>query len=104
MILAPYSSILATAVISKKRRKIFEAFRAASATTPANKKAVSELGIRSSNLFKLQVHSGVIVRSDDDRYYLDEERLKEVDRFRHRTAIITLIAVLIVVLWIALSK
>ena len=70
------------AIIGKKRRKIIEAFRLAAATTPNNAKTLAELGLSDSNLFKMQIIRKAIVPNQEDRYYLDERRMIEIQRQR----------------------
>ena len=92
------------AIIAKKRRKIFEAFRASSATSPTNGKTLADLGVKNSNLFRIQVRRKVIVQLQDDKYYLDEARLKELDQLRHRLAFISITAVIIIALILLLNR
>ena len=95
---------MVAAIIARKRHKIFEAFRASLATSPANGKTLAEIGVTNSNIFRIQVRRKVIVQQQDERYYLDEARLKEIDRLRHRLASIVIVAFLIFLLIVLLNR
>jgi hypothetical protein len=69
---------------NRKRRKIFNAFRTSSATSPECAKSLSELGIHTSMLFASQVWQKVIVSTQEGLYYLDEARFEKVMRVRRR--------------------
>ena len=98
------SAPIIAAIIARKRRKIFEAFRTASATSPTNAKSLSDIGIKNSNLFRTQVRRKVIVQVQNDKYYLDKVRVKEMDRLRHRIAASVIIALLVFLLIMILYK
>ena len=85
------TSFMTAAIINKKRREMFHAFRVSGAISQATGKALDEIGVKTSKIFKLQVRRRVIVQVSGNRYYLDESRLKEVDRFRRNAVLITLI-------------
>ena len=89
------------AAIARRRRKIFEAFRTLSATSPNSAKTLFELGITTSRLFRTQLRRKIIVRLVEDKYYLDESREKDVERLRHRIAF-GMIAAMLFFLFIAL--
>jgi len=81
-------AIVAILVANRNRRKIFDAFRISSATSLERAKSLSELGIRRSVLFTIQVSQKVIVSSQDNTYYLDEDRLEKVIRVRRKIAFV----------------
>ncbi len=74
----PLFTVLAIIVIivtNRKRREIFDAFHISSPTSLERAKSLSELGISKSILFANQVRQKVIVSSQNNLYYLDEDRL-----------------------------
>ena len=85
-------------VMAKKWLKFFEAFRSSSAISPTSGKTLSEIGITDSNLLRIQVRRKVLVQLDNDKYYLDEVRLGQVNRLRNRLAVIPLVAIVIFLL------
>ncbi len=97
MVTGPSAPMVAD-VMAKKWRNFFEAFRASSATSPTASKTLSELRITDSNLLHIQVRRKVIVQMPDNKYYLDEVRLKQISRLRNRLAIIPLVVIVIVLL------
>jgi len=92
----PAPAIVA-AIVARKRRKIFEAFRRASAVSPGSGKKLNELGITDSNQFRIQLKREVIVQLPGDKYYLDEKRSKEIDRLQYWGLFIGLIIVFVFV-------
>ncbi|MGD0590756.1 MAG: hypothetical protein ABSA44_08160 [Bacteroidota bacterium] len=91
------ASMIAT-VNAKKWREFFAAFRTSSATSPGNAKTLSEIGILDSNRLRIQVRRKVVVQIQDDKYYLDEGRLNQVNQLRNRLAIIPIAAIIIFLL------
>ena len=85
-------------IISKKRRRILNAFREAGVTSPENARAIEEVGLSKSILLEIQKLRGVLVEVDNNRYYLDEMREKQVMRFR-RTLIVVLIVIVVLIAW-----
>ena len=92
------------AIIARNRRKIFEAFRTSSATSPTNARTLSEIGVKNSILFRTQVRRKVIIQVETDKYYLDETREKEMDRLRHRIVASVISAMLIFLLIMLLYR
>jgi hypothetical protein len=82
-------------VTAKKWLNFFEAFRASSTTSPSNAKSLSDIGITDSNLLHILLRQKVIVHIDGDKYYLDEERLKQTNQLRNRLALIPLVLIAI---------
>jgi hypothetical protein len=78
----PSTFPFAAVIVAKKRRRIINAFRIASATSQEKAISLQELGLTDSRLFQILVRRNVIVHIQDDKYYLDEIRLSEVDRQR----------------------
>jgi hypothetical protein len=88
----PFPAIL----ISKKRRQILNTFREAGATSPENAKTVEDIGLSKSILLEIQKLEGVLVEVEQNRFYLDKIREKQVIRFRRTLAVgLTAIVVLI---------
>jgi hypothetical protein len=92
---------IAAAVISKKRRQIIRAFRDAGATSPESSKTLEEAGLRAGMLVEIQKLRGVLVESSENRFFLDEERERQVTRFRRYLAasIAAVSVVLVLVAW-----
>jgi hypothetical protein len=88
-------AIIVIVVTNRKRRRIFDAFRMSSATSTERAKNLSELDISKSILFANQVRQKVIVSSQDNKYYLDEDRLEKVIRLRRRIAFVLGVGLLI---------
>jgi hypothetical protein len=91
-------------VMAKKWRSFFEAFRTSSATSPNSAKTLSEIGIKDSNLLQIQFRRKVIVSIHNDKYYLDEGRLKQVNRLRNRLALIPFVVIVIFLLVLLLYR
>ena len=104
MIFPGSSAPIIAARLARNRRKIFEAFRTSSATSPTNAKTLSEIGIKSSNLFRTQVRRKVIVQVENEKFYLDEAREREMDRLRHRIVASVISAMLIFLLIMLLYR
>ena len=73
----PVFMILIIAVANMRRRRVFEAFRKAEATSQERAKSLTELGLTRSLFFRQEVGHKVIVASMEEKYYLDEARLEE---------------------------
>jgi hypothetical protein len=82
-------------VTAKKWLNFFEAFRASSTTSPDSAKSLSEIGITDSNLLHILVRRKVVVHTEGDKYYLDEDRLKQTNQLRNRLALIPLVVIAI---------
>ena len=95
---------IAAVIIARKRREIIEAFRASSATSPERAKTLSELGLKESNVFRIQVWQKAIVQSGYNRYYLDEVRMIEVDHQRRRKILFSLLASIVVLIIYFLTR
>jgi len=91
----PSNAPIAAVVVARQRRKIYEAFRTSSATSPNNAKTLVELDLHDSLLFRIQVRRKAIVQSAANKYYLDEARLLEVDRQRRTTALIAVLVFIV---------
>ncbi|RKY76376.1 hypothetical protein DRQ07_10430 [candidate division KSB1 bacterium] len=88
----------AAVIIAKKSRQIINAFIKAGATSPADAKSFQEMGITDNLIFEIKKLEGVIVRTGQDRFYLDIDRHRKVKR----NALLIVFAVLVVVMVISL--
>ena len=104
MIFPGSSAPIIGARLARNRHKIFEAFRISSTTSPTNAKTLSEIGIKNSHLFRTQVRRKVIVQVENEKFYLDEAREREMDRLRHRIAAGVIITLLIFLLVMVLNR
>ncbi|HEX9972969.1 MAG TPA: hypothetical protein VGD14_12940 [bacterium] len=86
------------AIISKKRRRIINAFRQIGATSSESARSLEDVGLSKSVLLEIQKLRGVLVEVAPNRFYLDEIREREVARFR-RTLLAALVVFVIVVAW-----
>ena len=90
-------------VMAKKWLNFFEAFRASSTTSPSSAKSLSDIGITDSNLLRILLRRKVIVHIEGDKYYLDEDRLKQTNQLRNRLALIPLVLIAISLFALLLS-
>jgi len=77
------------AIIAKKRRKILKRSAHRRQLPRLTEKLLLISGKELQSL-RIQVRRKVIVQLQDDKYYLDEARSKEIDQLRHRLALISL--------------
>ena len=88
----PFAAI----ILSKKRRRIISAFREAGATSSENTKSLEDIGLSKSVILEMKRLRGVLVKVEQNRFYLDEMREREVAGFRRILAVaLVAIAVLI---------
>ncbi len=86
-------------VIIAKTKKYIRAFRRAMATNANNAIALTDHGINKSFVFNKLVRRGVIIKTNEDKYYLDERREHEVMK-RKRAIVITVMAVILIAMLI----
>lgn len=86
------------AIISKKRRRIINAFRNAGATSSEKARSLDDVGLSKSVLLEIQKLRGVLVEVASNRFYLDERRETEVARFR-LILLSALVVLVILVTW-----
>lgn len=98
------STVAIAAIVARKRREMLNAFRVADAISPSTAKLLPEIGVKERGLFRIQLSHRVIVRTSDNRYYLDEAREKEVDLIRKRFAFVMLALVTIILLVLILNR
>ena len=65
-------------VIIGRTKKYIRAFKTAKATTPGNAINIREHGIKKSLIFNKLVREHIIIKTDNDLFYLDEKREREV--------------------------
>lgn len=86
----------APVIISKKRRRIINAFREAGAVSSESAKPLEEIGLSKSVLLEIQKLRGVIVKVEQNRFYLDEMRGKKVEHFRRILAVVLVVLVALI--------
>jgi hypothetical protein len=93
-------------VISVKMRKIFAAFEEKGAVRPETARELLELGLEESRILRRLQRKGVIIATQDQRYYLSQQGLDGMKSARRtRAPMLTAIAGLTVllVLWLRSS-
>lgn len=89
----------AGAVVIKRQNQIIRAFRDAGATFADNAKSLDEVHCRKSLIFRRLVSKGVIVKCDDEKYYIDNRVADSFLTKRRRNVLIALfVAVILSVL------
>lgn len=83
-------------VIIARTRKYIRVFKRAMATTPGSAINIREHGINKSLIFNKLVRQHIIIKADNDQYYLDEKREHEVMK-KKRAIVITVMAVMIII-------
>jgi len=87
---------LAPIIISKKRRRIINAFRANGATSAESARSLGELGLSDSILLEIQKLRGILVEAEPNRFYLDELQERKAVRFR-RILVVALIVLAVII-------
>lgn len=95
------SGAVAAGGVARKRKKIVRAFRENGATSPETARSLVEVGLSYSLLVHVMKLRHVIVNVGGDRFYLDTEREREVERARRVVALVSVLALaaIIVFLW-----
>jgi hypothetical protein len=88
----------APVIISKKRRRIINAFREAGATSSESAKSLEDISLSKSVLLEIHKLRGVIVKVEQNRFYLDEMQERKVERFRRILALV-LVALIALIAW-----
>ncbi len=86
------------AIISKKRRRVINAFRQAEATRPENSRTLEEIGVSDSNMLELLKPKAIVVGFGPDRYYLNDAQAKKRSR-KQGLVLILLLALAVFILW-----
>lgn len=89
----------AAAVVARQNRCL-RAFHAAGATSPDSARTLADLHLRNSWVFRRMVARGVISRTADGRFYLDQAAADRFLRSR-RTRVLLFVALAVVVAIIA---
>jgi len=85
-------------IISRKRRRIINAFRKVGATSSKSAKSLGEIDLSKSVLLEIQKLRGIIVKVEQNRFYLDERQETKVERFRRIFAVV-LVALVALIAW-----
>lgn len=88
----------APVIISRKRRRIINTFREAGATSSESAKSLEDIDLSKSVLLEIQKLRGIIVKVEQNRFYLDEMQERKVERFRRILAVV-LIALVVLIAW-----
>ena len=83
-----------------KQNQYMRIFRKAEAMDRGRAKALADLGIRESGIFRRMVEKGVFVDIGNGTYYLDENGAAEFLAARRKRAFYTLIIMLLVLLFL----
>ena len=74
----------AAVIILAKQKRYLRAFREANALDESRAVSLSEIGQRPSFIFQRLVDQGVIARTGNGKYYLDEGKEEEVRKRRKK--------------------
>ena len=88
------ASAAAAAVIAREKR-IVAAFRAAGATSAEKAVVPQDIGVNGRVAFKKLVGHDILREAGDGRFYLDEQKWKDLRRLRHRVILIMLLIVVV---------
>jgi len=70
-------------------------FQDAKATNPKSAKSLAEIGCRNSWVFRRMAARGVVVETEDGRFYMDEDAARRFVKRRWRVALIFLAVVIV---------
>ncbi len=98
---ATTSGAVAAGVVARKRKRIIRAFRENGATSPGTARTLMEVGLSEGFLVHVLKLRHVIVGVGGDRFYLDTERERAVERARRVVVLVSVFAVaaIIVFMW-----
>ena len=91
-------------IILRRQGQIVRRFREAEVTSPRAARALDELGIQSSWLFRRMARKGIFVAVSPDRWYLDLEVLAEFERRRRRWFLIVMGACMVLLIALLLLR
>ena len=75
-------SSAAAIAVTAKRKRIYNLFRLAGATTASGAKSLQEIRVPDSRMLHRLIRRGEIIAAGQDRYYLDETAVQAVRRLR----------------------
>lgn len=95
------SGAAAAGIITRKRKRIFRAFEEHGATSPETARSLVEVGLSDSLLVHVMNLRHVIVDVGGDRFYLDTQRAKALERTQRVVALVSIVVVaaLLVLMW-----
>ena len=77
------------------QNRLMRRFQDAKATNPKSAKSLAEIGCRNSWVFRRMAARGVVVETEDGRFYMDEDAASRFVKRRWRVAFIFLAVVII---------
>jgi hypothetical protein len=92
------------AIVMAVRNRYIRRFRQAGATTPGHSVEPGSIDVPESLLFKKMVRDGVLVRTGNDSYYLDEQREAVLRKKRLTWLSLLLLAILVILLLATVSE
>ncbi len=85
-------------IILKKRQRIIDLFRESGAISIESAKSIDEIGLSKNVLLEIQKLRGIIIKVDQNHFYLDETREKRVKQYRKIFAVVSGL-LLILIAW-----
>ena len=96
---------LVAILILVRIRKIIEKFKSTNTKSPGASKTLDVLNIKRSFIFKRLLKRGVLIETNYNRFYLDEENLITYNNRRRRIMIaVVLVMIILILVEIALMK
>jgi len=77
------------------QNRLMRRFQDAKATNPKSAKSLAEIGCRNSWVFRRMAARGVVVETEDGRFYMDEDAARRFVKRRWRVALIFLAVVIV---------
>ena len=77
------------------QNRLMRRFQDAKATNPKSAKSLAEIGCRNSWVFRRMAARGVVVETEDGRFYMDEDAARWFVKRRWRVAFIFLAVVIV---------
>jgi len=77
------------------QNRLMRRLQDAKATNPKSAKSLAEIGCRNSWVFRRMAARGVVVETEDGRFYMDEDAARRFVKRRWRVALIFLAVVIV---------
>jgi hypothetical protein len=77
------------------QNRLMRRFQDAKATNPKSAKSLADIGCRNSWVFRRMAERGVVVETEDGRFYMDEDAARRFVKRRWRVALIFLAVVIV---------
>ncbi len=83
--------VIIVVFILVKFRSIINQFKNSSTTDAFSAKSLEELNIRRGGIFNRLVNHGVLIQTEEGRYYLSEENLDKYNKKRRKIALFSIV-------------